>query len=57
MKRISLKFPTLHLLWSFAQTLESHKLEINTQSIILTCNCSEENINEALLRYKALLVE
>jgi hypothetical protein len=47
MKWVTLQFPDLYLLWSFAQTLRSNNLEINTGSKTLVCNCTEENISEA----------
>jgi len=57
MNRVSLQFPNLHLLWSFVQTLKSNNLEIDTQTAVLTCSCSEENINNAVIKYKAALIE
>jgi hypothetical protein len=57
MKRVTLKFPTLFLLWSFAQTLTSHSVEINTRERILICDCTEENIEEALKNFKARIIE
>jgi len=56
MSRVSFQFPNLHLLWSFARTLKSHNIEINMQSVVLTCDCSEENINEAVVKYKGILI-
>lgn len=56
MSRVSLQFSNLHLLWSFAQTLTSHNIETNTATIVLTCDCSEANINEALVRYNGRLI-
>jgi hypothetical protein len=56
MSRVSFQFPDLYLLWSFAQTLTSHNFEINTQTSILTCDCSEENIKEALGKYKGVII-
>lgn len=57
MNRVTLQFPDLHLLWSFAQTLKSHNLEIDTAVAVLTCDCSKENINEAIISYKATVVD
>jgi len=56
MKRVTLQFPDLYLLWSFAKTLHSNNLEINTASKSLVCNCSPENITEARDRFKAIVV-
>ena len=57
MKRVTLRFPTLFLLWSFAQTLRSHSIEINTHERILICDCTEENIAEAISNFTARVVE
>jgi hypothetical protein len=57
MNRVTLQFPDLHLLWSFAQTLKSHNVEIDTRTAMLSCNCNEENINEAVIKYKATLID
>jgi hypothetical protein len=54
--KVSFQFPNLHLLWSFARTLTSHNIEINTQIAVLTCDCSEENIKEAVARYRGVLI-
>ncbi len=56
MKRVTLQFPDLYLLWSFAQTLRSNNLEINTGSRTLVCNCTQENISNATARYAATVV-
>ena len=56
MKRVTLQFPDLYLLWSFAQTLRSNNLEINTVSKILVCHCFDENVLEAIDKYKAVVV-
>jgi len=56
MKRVTLQFPDLYLLWSFAKTLDSNNLEINTATKILICNCSDENVVEATGKYKATVV-
>jgi hypothetical protein len=57
MKRVTLKFPTLFLLWSFAQTLTSHSVEINTRERTLICDCTEENIEAAVTGFKARVIE
>jgi hypothetical protein len=57
MKRVTLKFPTLFLLWSFTQTLQSHSVEINTRERILICDCTEENIEEAVTNFKARIIQ
>jgi len=57
MKRVTLQFPDLYLLWSFAQTLQSNNLEINTASKTLVCNCTQENIADATSRYAAKVID
>jgi len=56
MKRVTLQFPDLYLLWSFAQTLHSNSLEINTGFRTLVCSCSQQNISEATTNYKAKVI-
>jgi hypothetical protein len=50
-----LYFPSLDLLWAFAQTITRPNLEINTREVSLLCVCSEEDISRALSDYKATL--
>ena len=56
MKKVTLQFPDLHLLWSFAQTLPSHNLEINTKAGTLSCNCTEELISHAVDQFRAVII-
>jgi len=56
MKRVTLQFPDLFLLWSFAKTLQSNNLEINSGFKTLVCNCSGENILQATTKYKAKVI-
>jgi hypothetical protein len=57
MKRVTLQFPDLHLLWSFVQTLRSPNIEINTIDRVLSCNCTDTDVTEAIGRYRAKLVD
>ena len=56
MKKVCLQFPTLYALWEFAQTLKINTIEINTRKKTLTCDCNEEDLNKALTKYKAVII-
>jgi hypothetical protein len=55
--RISLQFNDAHSLWLFAQQLSSKSLEIMPANRILQCECSESEINLALSKYGARILE
>ena len=57
MEQVTLQFPNLHLLWSFAKTLEVREFQISTKKIRLTCRCDETYIEEALSFFKANVVK
>jgi hypothetical protein len=56
-KKIVLQFPTLHVLWSFAQTLTTNSMEVNTSNKTLTCDCFEDEIDLAVNKYNAVLIQ
>jgi hypothetical protein len=55
--RIALQFPDLHLLWKFAQTLTSKSIEIKPPTNVLICDCTKDEINFAVSRYSAKILE
>lgn len=57
MKKVTLQFPDLRLLWSFARSLKIQNFKINTRKIHLECECDEKLIAEALTFYKAKIIE
>jgi len=57
MQRVILWFPTIQLLWSFAQTLTAHAIEINISNRTLICQCTEEYIANAITDFKARVIE
>ena len=57
MKQITLLFPDTRSLWSFAQTLRSEYIQINSTEKKLSCFCSDGEISKALMQYKAEIVE
>ena len=57
MKRITLLFPDTKSLWAFAQTLQGNHILINSTEKKLTCNCSEAEVSNALMRYHAQIVD
>lgn len=56
MQRVTFQFPDVHLLWSFARTLNVREFQVSTKKICLTCKCDENYISEALTFYKAKLI-
>jgi hypothetical protein len=56
-KGVILQFPTLSLLWHFAQELKSKDIHINTWERQLICDCREDEINLALTAFKARILE
>ena len=57
MKKVTLQFPNIHLLWSFCQTLNNNSFEIDTKNKILYCDCTDEKITEAIVKYQATVVD
>jgi hypothetical protein len=55
--RISLQFNDVQMLWAFAQQLTSKSLEIMPINKVLVCECSESEINLALSKYGARILE
>jgi hypothetical protein len=44
-------------MWSFAKTLNSNSIEINTHKKTLLCDCNDEHIADAIANYKGKVVE
>lgn len=57
MKRITLAFPSLHLLWNFAQTLQTHYIQINSIERKLVCDCGEADVSRAIMQFQAEIVD
>ena len=56
MKRVTLQFPNVQVLWSFAKILKVQEFQINTEKLQLVCQCEEALIEEALRFYKAKMI-
>ena len=56
MKRVTLQFPNVQILWSFAKILKVQEFQINTEKLQLVCQCEESLIEEALTFYKAKMI-
>jgi hypothetical protein len=56
MKQVTLRFPDLHLLWSFVQTLHSGNIVVNIKDITLSCHCAEKEITEAIEIFQASII-
>ena len=57
MKKVTLYFPDIYLLWAFARTLDKAEINVDSAKRTLTCNCNEERITDALVNFKARLVD
>jgi hypothetical protein len=56
-KKIVLRFPTLYVLWNFAQTLHGESVEVNTNNKTLICDCTESEVAIAVEAYRATVLE
>jgi hypothetical protein len=56
-KKVTLYFPDIYLLWAFARSLGNSEYMINSAEKKLTCICNEENIFDALANFRAKIVE
>lgn len=54
--RILILFPTIHLLWQFAQRIQAVNIEINTQHRTLLCDCTAEDL-KLLAVYEGVIIE
>jgi hypothetical protein len=57
MKRVTLQFPDTRSLWSFAQTLQSDHITINSTEKRITCYCSDPEVSKALMQFNATIVD
>ena len=57
MKDTALKFPDLASLRRFAELLKNQSYEIHEARLILVCNCREAELNVAIQKYNATVVE
>lgn len=56
MELVTLRFPTVKLLWGFRLEIEADVFEINLRDHTLTCHCSEQYIKLAVEKYGAKLI-
>jgi len=57
MKKITLVFPTMYVLWQFRNAIRANHVEINVSRCSLTCNCNEEQLKKAMSEYGAKILE
>jgi hypothetical protein len=55
--RVSIQFTSLGNLWAFRMAIEANVFEMNMSKIMITCECSKEQIALAISEYKGKLVE
>lgn len=57
MKReVTLQFPSFEALWAFNLSIHSPFFEFNPRKKMLYCECTDDQINLALTRYRATRV-
>lgn len=56
MEQVTLRFPGLVRLLQFKEVISARTLELNTDELILRCQCTEEEIHFALLHCRAALL-
>jgi hypothetical protein len=56
-KNIKLSFPDMPTLWAFVKDINVTNTEINRVGITLLSECSEKEINLALVKYSATIIE
>ncbi|MGZ8543671.1 MAG: hypothetical protein ACXWV0_00180 [Flavisolibacter sp.] len=54
MRITTLRFSSLHLLWKFRQHIGVNQCYINANDRLLTCCCTEEQVQLAVNQYRAL---
>jgi hypothetical protein len=57
MRRVTLLFPDTKSLWTFAQTLQSNHIQIDSSERKLTCNCSDTEVSKAIMQYNAEIID
>ena len=55
-QKVILKFATVSSLWSFRLEIHAQAFEMNFQQLSITCECSKQQIELAVTKYKASVV-
>ena len=55
--RVSIQFTSLTNLWAFRMAIDVNVFEMNVSKIMITCECSKEQIELAKSEYKGRVVE
>ena len=55
-EKVILKFATVSSLWSFRLEINAQVFEMNLQQLSITCECSKQQIELAVNKYKASVV-
>ena len=56
MSKVTLSFPSIHLLWAFVQVANLSFVEINLPRIQLTCQCNEKDVSIAITQFEAIVI-
>ena len=54
--KVTLSFPSIHLLWAFVQVANLSFVEINLPKMQLTCQCNEKDVSMAITQFEAIVV-
>ena len=55
--KVTIKFTSLTSLWSFRTTIAVNIYEMNLSEISITCECTKEEVELALQKFKGKLVQ
>lgn len=56
-KQVTLQFPTFQALWNFKNAIRPSFFEMSPGKCMLSCECSEKDIELAVKTYQAKVVE
>ena len=57
LKKVTLVFKTIFILWAFAQAINSNDFEVNTTNNTLTCDCDDDDVQLAITEYGATFLK
>jgi hypothetical protein len=54
---VSIRFTSLTNLWAFRREIDINLFEMNLSKLMITCECSEEEIQLAIEKYNGKLID
>jgi hypothetical protein len=56
MQKVTLKFKSASLLWSFKQAIRAAEVQVDPMQCTITCACSETEVSLAIEKYEARVI-